>query len=90
MNWWAEMTAAEAQDDSGYVEYFFECVEDSSKSSLGWRTSRCYEVFLGRENAGFSFRVKARDACHNETAWSPAVVVDRCYPNGSCPPDVCN
>jgi hypothetical protein len=89
MDWWAEMAAGEAQDDSGYVEYFFECVDDSSKSS-GWRTSRCYEVFLGRSNQGFSFRVKARDACHNETAWSPAVLIQRCYPNGSCPPDVCD
>ena len=88
LDWWAEMAAGEAQDDSGYVEYFFECVDDSSKSS-GWRTSRCYEVFLGRSNQGFSFRVKARDACHNETAWSSAVLVRQCA-GGVCPPDVCN
>jgi len=88
MTWYAEMTAGEAQDASGYVEYFFECVEDSSKSS-GWRVCRHWEVLLGRSNQGFSFRVKARDACHNETAWSPAVLVRQC-PGGTCPPDVCN
>ncbi len=88
MTWYAEMTAGEAQDDSGYVEYFFECVDDSSKSS-GWRTCRHWEILLGRSNQGFSFRVKARDACHNETAWSSAVLVRQCA-GGVCPPDVCN
>jgi len=87
LDWWAEMVAAEAIDDSGYVEYFFECIDDASKSS-GWRISRCYEVFLGRPDQGYSFRVKARDACGNETSWSPAVLVRRC-PGGVCPPDVC-
>jgi len=88
MDWWAEMTAAEAQDDSGYVEYFFECVENSSKSS-GWRVCRHWEILLGRSNQGYSFRVKARDGCHNETAWSPAVLLQQCA-GGVCPPDVCN
>jgi hypothetical protein len=88
MTWYAEMTAGEAQDDSGYVEYFFECVDDGSKSS-GWRVCRHWEILLGRSNQGFSFRVKARDACHNETAWSPAVQVRQCA-GGVCPPDVCN
>jgi len=88
MTWYAEMTAGEAQDDSGYVEYFFECVDDGSKSS-GWRVCRHWEILLGRSNQGFSFRVKARDACHNETAWSPAVLVRQCA-GGVCPPDVCN
>ncbi len=88
MNWWAEMTAAEATDDSGYVEYYFECKTDGSKSR-GWSPVRCHIVFLMRADQGFSFRVKARDACDNETAWSPWVLVRRCYPDGSCPPDVC-
>jgi len=67
----AKMTAAEATDDGGEVEYYFQCTTESRFSS-GWQKSPEYSVELGRAGQGHRFRVKARDlsAGHNETAWS--------------------
>ena len=65
----AEMTAVEATDASGWVEYFFECTTDSARSS-GWQGSPTYSVPVGRSGQGQRFRVKARDLYANETAWS--------------------
>jgi len=65
----AQMTAAEATDASDWVEYFFECTTDSTRSS-GWQRSRTYSVPVGRSGQGQYFRVKARDLYANETAWS--------------------
>ena len=64
-----EMTAMEATDDSGYVEYYFDCVTESGFSS-GWQSSPSYSVLIGRSGQGLCFRVKARDAYGNETEWS--------------------
>ncbi|OHB73958.1 MAG: hypothetical protein A2Z25_05575 [Planctomycetes bacterium RBG_16_55_9] len=61
------MTAVEATDPSGNVEYYFECTTESGFSS-GWQSSRTYEVKLGRQGQGQRFRVKARDSFGNETA----------------------
>jgi hypothetical protein len=66
-DYWAEMTAVEATDPSGGVEYFFECTTESGFSS-GWQTSRSYEVKIGRSGQRQRFRVKARDSFGNETA----------------------
>lgn len=74
-DYWAEMTAVEATDPSGSVEYYFECTTESGFSS-GWQSSRTYEVKLGRRGQRHRFRVKARDSFGNETAPSselPAV-----------------
>jgi len=76
-DYWAEMTAAEATDLSGGVQYYFEC-SDSRYSSGGagdpggtkWRTERTYEVRMGQSGRYFYFRVKARDVYGNETAFS--------------------
>jgi parallel beta-helix repeat protein len=77
-DYWAEMTAAEATDPSGGVEYYFQCTSDDRYSSGGegdpggtkWRTERTYEVRLGRAGQLHEFRVKARDVYGNETAFS--------------------
>ena len=71
-NYWAIMEAAEATDNSGFVEYKFECLENSEFNS-NWQLGRYYEVWLGRPHQGYSFRVKARDKWENESA-SPWVV----------------
>jgi parallel beta-helix repeat protein len=66
-DYWAEMTAAEATDSSGNVEYYFECTTQSGFSS-GWQSSRTYSKKIGRSLQNQMFRVKARDAYGNETA----------------------
>jgi parallel beta-helix repeat protein/predicted outer membrane repeat protein len=66
---WAQMTAIEATDDSGWVEYFFECTTNSGLSS-NWQISREYKVLLGGKYLGHQFRVKIRDLFGNETQWS--------------------
>ncbi|MFC1636220.1 right-handed parallel beta-helix repeat-containing protein [Planctomycetota bacterium] len=68
-SYYAQMTAVEATDASGWVEYFFECTTDSGFSS-DWQSSPTYSVRLGRGGQGQRFRVKARDLYANETAWS--------------------
>jgi hypothetical protein len=66
---WAEMTAAEATDSSGGVEYFFLCTTEHGFSST-WQSSRSYSVQIGQSSQVHKFRVKARDAHGNETAYS--------------------
>jgi hypothetical protein len=66
-DYWAEMSAKEATDPTGGVEYYFECTTASGFSS-GWQTSRTYKVQVGRRAQGNRFRVKARDRHGNETA----------------------
>jgi parallel beta-helix repeat protein/predicted outer membrane repeat protein len=66
---WVQMTAAEATDNSGWVEYFFDCTTQSELSS-GWQYSRDYEVRVGGPGLGHRFRVKTRDLFGNETGWS--------------------
>jgi len=70
-DYYAKMTATEATDDSGNVQYYFQCTTESGFSS-GWQTSREYSVKVGRAGQRHRFRVKARDlsASHNETGWS--------------------
>ena len=68
-DYWVQMTAVEATDDSGLVEYFFECTTEPGFNS-GWQSSRTYSFLIGRSGQGHSFRVKARDQFGNETEWS--------------------
>ena len=72
-DFWAEMTAAQATDPSGTVQYFFQCTTQSGFNS-GWQDSRTYRVQLGRSGQGHRFRVKARDINGNETAFSEEVM----------------
>ena len=71
-DFWAEMTAVEATDTSGDVQYFFQCTTQSGFNS-GWQDSRTFEVQLGRGGQGHRFRVKARDIYGNETAYSEEI-----------------
>jgi hypothetical protein len=69
---WAQMTAVEATDASGWVEYFFECTTEADFSS-GWQSAPTYSVLVGRRSRltqAQRFRVKARDLYGNETEWS--------------------
>ncbi len=68
-DYWAEMTAAEATDASGTVEYYFQCTTEPGFSS-GWQSSTEYKVKVGRSNQRHQFRVKARDDYGNQTAYS--------------------
>jgi parallel beta-helix repeat protein len=69
-DYYAEMTAAEATDTSGGVEYYFQCTTQSG-FSRDWDTSPYHKVLVGRTGQGHHFRVKARDIYKNETAYSP-------------------
>ena len=74
-DYWAEMTAAEATDPSGGVEYYFECSDDRYSSGgagdpggTKWRTERTYKVKVGQSGRNFYVQVKARDIYGNQTA----------------------
>lgn len=69
-DYYAEMTAAEATDASGSVEYYFKCTSDSGFNSDDWQSSRTYKVKIGQSGRAYRFQVKARDAYGNETAYS--------------------
>jgi hypothetical protein len=91
--WYAEMRAAEADDDSGGpLQYRFVCIANDREYpefSSDWQLNRCWKVWLGRSNQGFSFKVVARDACGNQTE-SPLVLLWHCNLDGTCHPDVCD
>ena len=72
-DYWVQMTAAEATDASGPVEYFFECTTESGFSSE-WQSSRDYDFTVSIWVQSHRFRVKARDQFGNETAWSEELV----------------
>jgi hypothetical protein len=68
-----EMLAVTATDDSGFVEYEFQC--DTPEFSSGWQADPLYTtVTIGRWNQGLRFRVRARDASGNVTGWSDWVM----------------
>jgi hypothetical protein len=78
MDYYAVMTAAAANDESGVVEYYFQCTSDDRYSSDGWISFEpgepcTYTVCVGQKNRYFYFRVKARDLYHNETDFSEAL-----------------
>jgi hypothetical protein len=65
------MTGTTASDDSGVVDYFFECtVGAQSCGTSGWQSSASYGATGLAAHTLHSFRVKARDASANETGWS--------------------
>ena len=72
-DFWAVMTAAEASDPAGGVQYFFLCTTESDFNS-GWQDSPTYQVKIGRSGQLHRFRVKARDIFGNETAYSEEAV----------------
>jgi len=70
LDYYATMTAVEATDPSGGVEYYFDCIDEPAFSS-GWITEPTWTVRVGPRGRGYAFRVKARDIYNNETEWSP-------------------
>jgi len=74
-DYWVEMKALEAVDPSGPVEYFFECRKHPGVFpdglSSGWQADPSYTILVGTANQALQFRVRARDAYGNMTAWSP-------------------
>ena len=71
-DYYAQMTAVVAADASGFVQYYFECIDVPGLSS-GWQAANTYTVLVGRTGQGLRFRVMARDLYGNVTAWSPAL-----------------
>jgi hypothetical protein len=68
--WGVTMTCAVANDPSGPVYYYFDCVEDDRGDS-GWILANTWTTIpLGMTRRYLIFQVKARDAYGNETAWS--------------------
>ena len=64
------MMAVTATDDSGFVEYYFQC-DYASEFDSGWQADPIYVTeALGPPNRGYKFRVRARDASGNPTDWS--------------------
>ncbi len=66
-----DMTALTASDESGVVQYWFECVSGASGcGNSGWQSSPAYSATGLSAGTAYSFRVKAADASGNQTAWS--------------------
>ena len=70
-DYWVDMRAIEAVDESEPVEYFFECQEYPGVFpkglSSGWQTDCDYMILVGASNQGLHFRVRTRDAHGNTT-----------------------
>jgi hypothetical protein len=70
-----QMSAVAATDDSGTVEYNFECVSGPSGcSASGWQAENSYTASGLQPSAAYSWRIIARDAYLNETAASATAV----------------
>jgi len=69
-DFWVEMAAVVATDETSTVEYYFECDEVPGLSS-GWTDQTIYRVKVGPQNRGYRWRVKVRDAAGNVTQPSP-------------------
>jgi hypothetical protein len=68
-SWWHTMEAVEATDaDSPPVEYYFDCVSGNCFDS-GWQAESTYTYQVGLSTI-CNYRVRARDAVGNLTAWS--------------------
>jgi len=62
-----DMTAAEATDDSGSVEYYFTCVAGGSGcSDSGWQASRSYTASGLDAETFYAYKVRARDGSGNQ------------------------
>jgi hypothetical protein len=68
-DYYATMTATVANDPSGGITYYFECI-DLPQLSSGWQAANTYRVQVGRSGQAIRFRVRAQDAFGNKTAWS--------------------
>lgn len=65
------MSATVATDDSGTVEYYFDCVSGPAGcTASGWQSASSFTASGLQPGASYSWRVFARDAYLNETAGS--------------------
>jgi len=70
------MTATEASDPGGVVEYLFdETTGYAGGDDSGWQTARTYSDTDLVDGTEYCYRVKARDSFGQETAWSDTVCV---------------
>lgn len=68
------MTATQATDDSGDVEYYFRCVSGGNGcSDSGWQSSKTWSPSGLDANTNYSYTVKARDQFGNENSTSPTM-----------------
>ncbi|MEM7396195.1 MAG: hypothetical protein AAF492_27995, partial [Verrucomicrobiota bacterium] len=67
-----QLTAVGAMDVNGPVEYYFE--NTNTMASSGWTLSPVWTNHGLSTGTTYAFRVKARDAWSNETAWSATVI----------------
>lgn len=72
LDWNVRMTAVEATDSSGGVEYFFQCTNSGGFSS-GWQSERTYDRPIGGQHVDVWFKIRARDIYGNETDWSDTI-----------------
>ncbi len=63
------MTAIEASDPMGPVEYFFDCITPGGSDS-GWQVDRSYLDSGLTTGVSYTYQVKARDTLGNETMLS--------------------
>jgi hypothetical protein len=65
------MTASAASDESGGVEYYFDCISGGGHDS-GWQSSRTYTDTGLAANTTYAYAVRARDVSYNRntTGWS--------------------
>jgi chitodextrinase len=65
------MSAVQATDDSGPIEYYFSCVAGGSGcSNSGWQSSRTHSATGLAEGTSYSYKVRARDSLGNENEYS--------------------
>ena len=83
------MVVAEASDQGGGIEYYFECTNGGGHDS-GWQTSRVYTDINLSNNTTYEYKVKARDSVGNETQLSTpasaAINIDYSTPQGVSEP----
>jgi hypothetical protein len=63
------MQATTATDDSGGIQYYFDCLTVGGDDS-GWQSSPIYEDVGLTIGTTYSYRVRAMDAALNTTGWS--------------------
>ena len=65
------MTAVQATDDSGSVEYYFSCVAGGNGcTDSGWQASQTWSLVGLDADTYYSYKVTARDSSGNETVAS--------------------
>lgn len=66
------MTATPATDESGNVQYWFQCSASAGAgcNNSGWQSSNQYTATGLSPSSSYNYQVKAQDLSGNETGWS--------------------